>query len=188
MPSIGTAVSAEYVYDQVRLLSFAPISSTLTFPSPSIVTVTAFGGGPGLKFDFATLSFQVPTNGLSWSPRAARGAADHANINAVSEAIKRYRFIQFSFFRLLLTDDGDYMLFCCLNWDQTAPDSNRHGLGTSGRAELAEDLRHMKFCGVIRDPQLCGNFLVSKSRCKHTENLQFARSEGFHQVMATGRN
>src|SRR5215469_14359354 len=77
---------------------------------------------------------------------------------------------------------------CWLNWDQTAPDSDCHGLGTSGRAELAEDLRHMKFCGVIRDPQLCGNFLVSKSRCKHTENLQFARSEGFHQVMATGRN
>jgi hypothetical protein len=67
MPSIGTAVSAEYVYDQVRLLSFAPTSSTLTFPSPLIMTVTALGGGPGLNLDFATFSFQVPTNGLLWS-------------------------------------------------------------------------------------------------------------------------
>src|SRR5450755_842233 len=59
------AVPGANVYDQFIAcpLPSTPLTSTLL--SAPIVTVCDCRGGPGLNLDFATLSFHVPTNGLS---------------------------------------------------------------------------------------------------------------------------
>src|ERR1700733_6961328 len=49
--------------------SAATAANVYFTPSPCASTgrVRFFGAGPGTNFDFATLSFQVPTSGLSWA-------------------------------------------------------------------------------------------------------------------------
>jgi hypothetical protein len=42
----------------------APTPLTITIPAASHVRVWLCGGGPGLNFELATFSFQVPTKGL----------------------------------------------------------------------------------------------------------------------------
>src|SRR5215467_309337 len=58
----------------------------MTMPAASQVRVELCGAGPGTYLDFATLSFQVPTNGLSWASStlpAVRTRMTRAKIRSV---------------------------------------------------------------------------------------------------------
>jgi hypothetical protein len=71
--------------------------------------------------------------------------------------------------------------------DQAAANAEGNGFGAAGGAELAEDGGDVKLDGVLRDVQLCGDFLVAKATGEHLENFALARGEWLSEFAQTTR-
>src|SRR5437868_2186479 len=56
-----------------------------------------------------------------------------------------------------------------------------YSFGAAAGAQLSQDGADMKFHGVLRNVQLCGNFFIAQSFAHQPQDLVFTRGQGFNQ-------
>ena len=70
--------------------------------------------------------------------------------------------------------------------DQAELPSPGGGLGPVGGAELAQDVRHVRFDGVERHDQVVGDALIRLARREQPQHLQFAAGQRLGQARRCG--